>query len=312
VSGHLVDPSDEGRHQPDPDPLWNESHYLDFVGEDGSVGGYLRIGLYPNLGVTWWTAMVVGPDRPVVSSVAYDLPVGGGSGLELATPGYDMVTTVERPLETVSVRGGAPAEAHTDPAGIYRAEAGRATRMGFDLEWTTDGSPYHYELTTRYEVPCLVDGEVTVGGESIAVRGQGQRDHSWGVRDWWAFGWCWASARLDDGTRVHLTDVRIPGSPVGFGYVQVPGGTVEAVSTATVREELGPFGMPTRAAARIEPPGLDLTIEPVAFGPLLLTASDGRTSRFPRALARFEAGDGRSGTGWVEWNQPAEPGSAAG
>ena len=58
---HAVDPSDEGRHVPSDEPLWNESPYLDFVAEDGSIAGYLRIGLYPNLGVTWWTAAVVGP-----------------------------------------------------------------------------------------------------------------------------------------------------------------------------------------------------------------------------------------------------------
>ena len=58
---HAVDPADEGRHDPSDDPLWNESHYLDFVSRDGTVSGYARIGLYPNLGVTWWTTTVVGP-----------------------------------------------------------------------------------------------------------------------------------------------------------------------------------------------------------------------------------------------------------
>ena len=28
---HAVDPADEGRHVPSDEPLWNESHYLDFV-----------------------------------------------------------------------------------------------------------------------------------------------------------------------------------------------------------------------------------------------------------------------------------------
>ena len=34
---HAVDPIDEGRHVPSDEPLWNESHYLDFVSQDGSV-----------------------------------------------------------------------------------------------------------------------------------------------------------------------------------------------------------------------------------------------------------------------------------
>ena len=31
------------------------------------------------------------------------------------------------------------------------------------------------------------------------------------------------SVRLDDGTRVHLADIRMPGFPVAFGYIQPPG-----------------------------------------------------------------------------------------
>ena len=82
ADSHAVEPSDEGRHPPGTELLWNESYYLDFVAEDGRIAGYARIGLYPNLGVTWWTTMLVGEGRPVVASVAYDLPVAGGTGLD--------------------------------------------------------------------------------------------------------------------------------------------------------------------------------------------------------------------------------------
>src|ERR1019366_7015297 len=95
---HAVDPADEGRHTPSEDPLWNESHYLDFVSSDGRVAGYVRIGLYPNLGVTWWTTMVVGPDRPLVSSVRYDLPVPA-SGLALRGDGHSVDGDVVSPLD---------------------------------------------------------------------------------------------------------------------------------------------------------------------------------------------------------------------
>jgi hypothetical protein len=306
-SDHAVDPADEQRHRPDAEPLWNESHYLDFVAEDGSVAGYVRIGLYPNLGVTWWTATVVGPGRPLVASVGYDLPVTVGSGLELAVRGFEIGAAVETPLARVAVRGQAPAESYDEPSAVYRGDTGTPTGIGFDLAWTTDGAPYHYLVTTRYEIPCTVAGELTVGDEAITVHSHGQRDHSWGVRDWWAFGWCWAAARLDDGTRLHLADIHIPGHPVGFGYVQVPGRDAEVVSAATVSEELGEWGLPTVARARLEPSGTELEISPVAFGPLLLVAPDGRRSRFPRAFARFATDDGRTGTGWIEWNQPEDP-----
>ena len=325
---HAVDPSDEHRHTPGPGQLWSESYYLDFVADDGRIAGYVRIGLYPNLGVTWWTTMLVGEGRPVVSSVAYDLPVAGGTGLVIDADGVVMHGAVDDPLVTMSLRGTAPGRRLDRPEDVYRGVAGAPTTIALDLAWTTDGVPYHYDLTTRYEVPCLVHGEIAIGDERVTVDGQGQRDHSWGERDWWAFGWCWAAARLDDGTRVHLTDVRIPGHPVAFGYLQSPGppgppespgspespgpagspespgAAVQPVTALDVTEELGHEGLPVAGRARVEPGGLDLRIEPLAFGPLVLEAPDGRISRFPRAVARFAAADGRSGLGWIEWNQP--------
>ncbi len=301
---HIVEPGDEQRHVPSDEALWNESYYLDFVDDGGGVAGYLRIGLYPNLGVTWWTAMLVGEGRPTVASVDYGLPMAGGTGLVLASRGIDMVSAIERPLAEMTVRGSARAESFADAQAVYQGDPGQPTSLGFDLRWSTDGVPYHYDLTTRYEVPCLVEGSVTVGEEQIAVTGQGQRDHSWGVRDWWAFGWCWAATRLDDGTRVHIADIRIPGQRLAFGYVQPPGGVVHPVETLSVDEALGPEGMPTSATIELEPGGIRLGVEPIAYGPLTLSATDGRISRFPRAAARFVATDGRRGTGWIEWNQP--------
>src|SRR5688572_30032002 len=50
---------DEGRHEPGPDQLWNESWYFDFAAPDGSVGGYVRLGLYPALGVAWYWGYLV-------------------------------------------------------------------------------------------------------------------------------------------------------------------------------------------------------------------------------------------------------------
>ncbi len=144
--------------------------------------------------------------------------------------------------------------------------------------------------------------------------GRVERDHSWGVRDWWAFGWCWCSLRLDDGTRVHLADIRVPGMPMFFGYVQTPG-TVAPLNALSVSEELVQHGFPRRARIDLtagalgggDAPGalaLGLDITPVAFGPVLLRNDDGRISRFPRAMLECQTDDGRRGMGWIEWNQP--------
>ncbi len=318
-SPHTVVPSDETRHTPDPDDLWNESYYCDFVQADGSLGGWLRLGLYPNRSLAWWTAWIVRPGQPGICSVDYHAPVPPGDGLVTTSPdsGARIEIDLRRPLEEFRLAASPhPARAVADPADVYRSDGapgapgpGTPAELSFDLSWTTDGSPYHYVATTRYEIPCLVRGTVTIDGATTAVDGQGQRDHSWGVRDWWAFGWCWCSVRLDEGTRIHLADIRIPNLPVFFGYVQTArSGGVHPLTALSVTEELAAHGFPSGvrmelAAAPVHDIGLDVT--PVAFGPVLLRDDEnGRTSRFPRAMIRCTTDDGRKGTGWMEFNQP--------
>jgi hypothetical protein len=310
---HVVLPDDENRHTPDAEDLWNESYYCDFVRSDGSMGGWLRLGLYPNRQLAWWTTWIVWPDRPGVCSADYVAPVPPADGLISETGDGERISIdLRRPLEEFRLAASAPAHVIDPPEDVYAhgEQSGNPVKLDLDLTWTTDGVPYHYDLTTRYEIPCLVRGTVTVDGETFTVDGQGQRDHSWGVRDWWAFGWCWCSMRLEDGTRIHLADIRMDiGIPVFFGYIQRPG-EVHPATALTVTEDLGDHGFPSKARIEItagdaDTIGLGLDVTPVAFGPVLLRNDiDGRVSRFPRAMVTCRTDDGRTGSGWIEWNQP--------
>ena len=296
-----VEPRDEQRHDPGPEPLWGESWYFDFFAPDGSVGGWIRIGLYPNLGVTWYHAFLVGPGRPIVAVADYEAPLPKAPGLELRSQGLWADHIVETPLEHFTIGNEAHGLGVDDAADLYEIEPrGTQVPIAMDLEWETDGRPFHYVATTRYEIPCRVRGVIDVGRDRIELDGFGQRDHSWGVRDWWQFGWVWTSGRLDDGTRFHGSDIRIPEMDVGFGYVQRDGG-LGATNDVEATEALGPHDLPTKGDVRIG--ALDLGIEPVAFAPALLR-HEGQTSRFPRALCRFTAAGGIGGLGWTEWNQP--------
>jgi hypothetical protein len=107
-------------------------------------------------------------------------------------------------------------------------------------------------------------GNNSAGLRVLAIHGQGQRDYSWGVRAWWEFGWCWSSARLTDGTRVHAVDARVPGLDLAFGYGQDPAGSLVVVTSAEVSEHLGPEGFPTRAIAILNGGLLESTSIPLA------------------------------------------------
>ncbi len=297
-------PQDEWRHQPGPEPLWNESWYFDAIAPDGSVGAWVRIGLYPNLGICWYTALVCGPDRATVAAIDFAAPLPASDELALSTEALRAEHRCAAELERFEIALEALAETHDDPSALLRGQAGRAERLALDLSWETAGEPYAYRLTTRYEIPCTVSGTIRIGEELLELDGAvGQRDHSWGTRDWWSMDWVWSAAHLDDGTHLHAVELRLPGMPtLGAGYAQQPGEPLVELTGVTADETLRTDCLVDDARLLLDPVGLDLELRPLAHAPLRLVAEDGRVSHFARSICGVRCADGRTGLAWVEWN----------
>jgi hypothetical protein len=297
---------DAGRHDPGPEPLWNESWYFDAVNDGADIGVYVRLGRLPNQGTCVYTAAIVGPGRPSIMLVDYaaPLPAVDDDSQTIDTDGLHASQTCLDPLTRWHVTLEGTAQAHGDESAPLRDEIGEPVDIALDLVWETDGIPYLWRQSTRYEIPCHVSGTVRIGDETIQLSGVGQRDHSWGSRDWWANDWMWSAFHLADGTRTHAVTIpQIPGFAVGYGQ---QGETISEWETGTATETIADNGLIT--AAKVEtsasPLGdLTLTVEPLAFGALRLHAPDGRVTNFPRAMARVTTEDGCTGFGWIEWNR---------
>jgi hypothetical protein len=293
---------DEAPHAATDEPLWNESWYFDFADSGQGVGGWIRLGLYPNQHTAWINALLCGPNMPTVAVNDFEAVLPDDPGA-VRTEAIDLALDATASLRTYRVKLRGQGQAYDDPAALLRGEAGRPVELTMDLVWTTAGTPYQYRITPRYEIPCTVSGTVTVDGRKIVVREvAGQRDHSWGVRDWWAMDWVWSALHLDDGMHIHGVDIRIPGAPpIGIGYLQQPGQPLVEVQAVTARETFGDNGLPQATTLTVG--DLTATIEIRGHAPVLLTAPDGRVSHFPRAWATVTTDDGRTGVGWVEWNR---------
>jgi hypothetical protein len=295
-------PADEDLHQPGPEPLWNESYYFDFAAPDGSIGGYVRLGLYPNWNRAWYWACVVRPGQPalLVADNAAPLPAPGST--DLRGSGIAASQQIAEPLRSARIALDAAAAVLSEPAAAYAGLDGAAeTRLALDLEWVTSGGVYPYRDLPRYEIPCEVTGTVTIGGEQTAVRASGERDHSWGERDWWQISWLWTSGRLSDGMAFHGMQANI-GFAIPWPSFAVTAGELSHQAGFCAQTIFGADDFPQQSRLRL--PGVPLDAVPVAFGPVAMTAPDGRVAHFPRALCQFTAADGRSGYGWTEWNQP--------
>jgi hypothetical protein len=191
--------------------LWNESWYFDFTEADAGVGGWVRVGLVPNQGVAWINALVCGPDLPTVAVVDFHAPLPADIA-EVRTEEAAITLSADEPLRRYRVTMRGRAQAFDEPAGLLHGEQGRSVELTMDLTWESAGIPYQYRVTPRYEIPCRVSGELTADGRTFTVRAApGQRDHSWGVRDWWGMDWVWSALHLDDGTHLHGVDIRMVG-----------------------------------------------------------------------------------------------------
>jgi hypothetical protein len=297
-------PEDDGRHEPTDELLWNESWYFDFVDAEGGFGGWVRLGLIPNQDTAWINVLFCGPDMPTIALTDFhaEMPVDlseiRGDGVELGLwPG--------EPMQSYRVTASGSGHAHDDPAALLRGESGRPVAVTMDLTWTTVGTPYQYRITPRYEIPCTVTGTVTVGEQQYRVESvAGQRDHSWGVRDWWSMNWVWSALHLDDGTHLHEVDLAIPGMPpIGIGYAQRAGEPLVELQSITTRHSLGEDDLPVETTMSLQPGDIELTVDIKGHAPVLLKAADGRVSQFPRAWATVRTADGRTGVGWLEWNR---------
>jgi hypothetical protein len=295
---------DESAHTATDEPLWNESWYADFADPAQGFGGWLRLGLIPNQQTAWLNALLCGPGLPTVAVVDFEVPTPADPWV-VHTDAVDFTHSAAEPLRTYRMTLRGQGRSYQDPAGLLRAEPGTPAEVEIDLEWTTDGTPYQYRITTRYEIPCTVTGSVTIDGRRYTLDAvPGQRDHSWGVRDWWSMDWIWSALHLDDGTHLHAVDITIPGiPPVSIGYVQDRGGTVTELQTITPVQTFDADGLPVGATLAIEPGDITATVDVRGHAPVRLVAQDGRVSQFPRVWATVTTADGRTGVGWLEWNR---------
>ncbi|MCF6388530.1 ecdysteroid 22-kinase family protein [Mycobacterium sp. MBM] len=298
------DATDEGPHAHTDEALWNESWYFDFVDAAQGLGGWVRLGLIPNQDTAWINALLCGPGMPTVAvnDLHAALPADPA---RVRTERLDLELAAVVPLQRYRVTLRARGEAFDDPAGLLRGASGRPVEVGLDLEFVSVSTPYLYRITPRYEIACSVSGTATIDGQHHPLNAvPGQRDHSWGVRDWWSMDWTWSALHLQDGTHLHGVDIRIPGmAPIGIGYAQREGEALIELESVSAQRTLDEADLPSTATLTLQPGDIEVNADIMGHAPVLLTSADGRVSQFPRAWATVTTADGRKGVGWLEFNR---------
>ena len=297
---------DELRHEP---PVgvadFQESWYVDFSRSDGT-GGYVMLSVVPERRVAWYWAYLVSEEFGLVAVRDDDVPLPRGDALEVRADSLWAELVCETPMEHWGLGLEAFGLRYDEATDAYHGEVGERLPVGLDLEWeaTTPrfDHPYPDDFAgAHYEQAGIVHGELLVGDRRIPFEGRGERDHSWGPRDWWASAWHWSAFGVEDRLAVHFVQPDGMGD-LALGAAWRLGEGLAPIDTVHVETHLGAEGIPSAARYVIDGE-LEVDVDVLAAAPVLVVAPDGRTSRFPRALCRYSTPEG-VGTGWAEWNQP--------
>lgn len=332
---------DEYLHAPGEDPLWSESHYFDFVGD--TLQGHARLGFYPNVECSSvWLYLHVDGEEPLglhdeaVPPARIHGTTVRGAGWRFEYRPTDWTSRWECHFHGELVRVG--------PDGFEAGEDAVPVELRLGLVGRTD--PFFYSQghgfgeveedprpdgADRYEQPVRVEGWVELNGERYSVGAPGERDHSWGPRDWFGMNWCWCSGSFEDGTAFNLT--RLLGIPYRNGF-WFDGTRTRPLTTVTLRAEpaLGPKTARTWSRGERDVKfhlemgwadgGTAVEVDPFASTPIRWRPSQKGTPEFvsdveaarllfTRSACRMER-EGVAGRGYLEYGQGIDRTEAGG
>lgn len=204
--------SDEEFHPPGREPHWQESFYFNWSNPATDDFGLVRIGVNPGAGTADAVAMLFHRGRLAHVHAAVGEPFSNDGRSRPVTAGIrvgHLELRMVRPMSTWLIRLDAP-RAHAelrwsaftpviDFAGCFPGDASHTQE--------------HLEQSGR------VIGSVTIDGATRKIDGLGQRDKSWGSRDWSAIrGWEWIAAQFDDGSALNATLTHVEGLSQSAGF----------------------------------------------------------------------------------------------
>lgn len=274
---------------------WSESLYFNFHDKEAGLTAFMRIGLKPNRG-----------QKEAFLFVMTDRMVCG------------MRTAAEmegRPLEV----NGLSYEREGDAWRIaYQGQLAYMTEDGpipieadLDVLWTPLNEEFDYRRCVDQRSERLAAavasehleqygeavGALSLGGERHRIRGLGERDHSWGVRDWNApREWMWINCHLDRRTSLNLTRLVVDQGEVVAGFVHRDG-VSHPIKRAKVETKYTPKGGPASFDLDISEEGGKRHIlgAKVVREAVLPFEKDGARSLLFETLAEY---DWKGGTGY--------------
>jgi hypothetical protein len=285
--------ADDYLHKPTADHDWRESFYFNWVDTKSRISGFSTLGVLSNV-----------PKREFVLALFVD-----------DTPEFYFA----EPKELVSqqfadaLSDGTLSYELVKPFTEWRLHF-KSPRVAADLQWRQRFPAYDFgrgsgtSWARHLEQSGQVTGRVTFpDGRAWAFKGLGQRDKSWGVRNWHIDEWFALHAQFDDYMIGLRYDV-IQGKGHLSGCVSTAKGNIPLADIKVETEfEEGTIRKPIRALTHLrDARGGQYTlrsrlISPLSFARYARPFQGGETELFEEMVIHESEQSGETATGLAEW-----------
>lgn len=282
---------DEYAHEADENPDWRESYYFNWVDIDSGMSGFSTIGLLPNRKKREFVfALFYEQER----EVHFNEPSGSFSAdlSKSLTDGilsYELVTPLKE--WRIEYRGKNLSANIVWPRRFTAYDFGSGSGTSWHGHFEQSGAPHG---TIEFS-----DGRV------MRIQGLGERDKSWGARDWHIESWFALHAQFDNLSIGLRRDV-VKGVAQSSGGISTVEGHIP-IKNVELATETHKSGMPIGAKVRII--GLDDTV--YSLKSQLITSTSfvrfarefsGGSTELYEGMATHKCKElGSTGTGLLEW-----------
>lgn len=282
---------DEFAHQPSERPDWRESYYFNWVDLKAGISGFSTIGILPNAGKREFVFALFYDDQREVYFVEPDGPIPD-----------DFTESLSDGVLSFSV---------TEPFKEWRIHYDRKG-LRADIVWPGRFPAYDFgsgsgtSWAGHFEQSGSPHGEIELrDGRVIDFKGLGERDKSWGARNWHIQGWYALHAQFED-LSIGLRRDTVKDEFHASGGISTRDGHVPIlrVDLDTLRND---SGMPVGATTRVH--GSDGSvytlqskmISPTSFVRFSREFSGGSTELFEEMAVHTCEELDEDGTGLIEW-----------
>jgi len=309
-------------HLPTEEPQWRESYYFEFYDRESDIAFFSTIGAKPNKNHAGCLGVFIVRCKEVYA-------VQNQSGIFDYTEGRigvsDMRYTLLEPLKEWFLEYNGPMIYIADgdkPESISHALANPSAfvpvNSSFQINFKGLCDPYLYALSGEQkkvassafdghiEQPGLFTGSLRIGepqGREFHFSGIGERDRSWGVRDWHEIdSWTWMSFQLNKEFAINAWEIQTGKGSACEGFVYSNGNVDKLQSIKYDISE-------TNGLIHIRAGDSDYTFnaEVIHVTPFdMYSKSRENKTQIVRNLCRFRfKGNNQSAYGFVELLQPA-------